>query len=643
MIGMRSRGPHARRDDGVTLVLAALSMVAILLVVAIVIDLGATRADRRRSQLAADNAAMSAGFTLNGSDPEGACEAAFAYLELTLETTAFVGDPCSNLAGVCTDSSAKEVRRTSGDFSVLIQYPVPNDSHLMKKTSTIGATEQPINTTLDGVGCRRLGVEVITTHSSLFGGIGGAEDRTSRSHAVVLETDDPIAVKPPAFLMLERTDCGVLGNSVNGAGNLGIIVEADETDPGLIHSDSYATTNCSGNTSNAYAIYGSPLSGGDPSIRVLDGPNGDKGTIRGVATNGKVGATYPGGLSVEPTVSPDLVSRSAVDEKYNSGTSKAITDAHDDAGDQVSATTSPPGGHAVADCDGNLTQTAPPSDSLFVDCATFDRTTSFSGFDRVVFSDAIELRGDNVLTFAGVETVVVRGALSLPKGKAILPDVEDLFVGGGVSVTNQSALAVNSTTESSCAAREGFTNGSPNWTNTTRFVVFGGAPAFDSSGTIAMCQTTLYLAGPKARASEDYTIQQLDSGGTCSTKYPCPKVSGNPITGAQFYFSGGTVNWSAPNQSEEPIVAPALQGLEDLAFWTEGAGTSEIRAGATVLPTGVLFAPNSNYEIRSPATGAPRDAQFIARKLFLFQGTLRMKPDDRNSVNIPVYSYNLIR
>ena len=56
------------------------------------------------------------------------------------------------------------------------------------------------------------------------------------------------------------------------------------------------------------------------------------------------------------------------------------------------------------------------------------------------------------------------------------------------------------------------------------------------------------------------------------------------------------------------------------------------------------FLPNGSLEMRSPATGTPRDAQFFARKAFLFQGTLRLKPDKINAVTVPVAGdFGLIR
>lgn len=629
---------HRRRDDGVVLVIAALSMVALLLVTAIVIDLGYTRSDRRNGQLAVDNAASSAGQALATGTGADACATALDYLRLSLDTPAFTGASCGTFTPACVEGATRSTTATSGDYTVTLVYPVVDSSPLMARTSTIGASGIAVDPTIDGTSCQRFGVKVTTTSGSFFGGIAGQDTRSSSAHAVVRGAIVGNLEKPPAFLMLERTDCGVLGNSASGAGNRGIVVKNNGDDAGLIHLDSNATTNCFGSTQDAYAIYGSPLSDGSPSITVEPGDSGEEAQIRTAATNGKGAAEFPGGISVAPTFD-DPVSRKIVDEKYNSGASTPITALHNVAGAEVRKTGTPVG-HDVIACDGTITLASPlsPSTKAFVDCASFNRMASFVGYTTVVFSDSIDLKKDNVLQFPAAETVVVRGRLAIPKGRVVLPKVSNFYVGGGVAISNGSGLAVNSTTETNCSGREG-----PAWSNTTRFAIFGGDPAFDSSGAVAMCQTTIYLAGPKSLASSGYAIQQTTTGGTCTSDKPCPKLSGNIATGAQFFFGGGTTNWSAPNQSIDPIKPPELQGLEDLAMWTEGAGESQIKSGAVVRTIGVLFAPNASYQIQSPASGLPVDAQFIARKLFMNQGTLLMKPDARNSVTIDAAKYSLIR
>src|SRR3546814_1497592 len=61
------RNLRPQDDRGATLIITALLMVALILIVAIVIDLGATRSDRRGIQAAVDNATAAAGQSLTPS------------------------------------------------------------------------------------------------------------------------------------------------------------------------------------------------------------------------------------------------------------------------------------------------------------------------------------------------------------------------------------------------------------------------------------------------------------------------------------------------------------------------------------------------------------------------------------------------
>lgn len=642
-----------RADDrGAVLILFGLLLGFLVVLVAFAVDLGQARASKREDSAAADLAALDAGYFLSGrgvtpavSQPQRACAAAVQAVMRNVDGFPTLGPAtittqCASLAATAALCRAAidlgnppaEAPFDAGAFRLVVRYPIPAD-----ELDTSGFDGIGVN---DGTGtaatCERMRVTLTKRDKTQFARIAGVDEIETEVSAVVRATLDSKSDKPPAFLVLERTDCGALGNSVGGAGNLGIIVETNGSDPGVVHSDSDATTNCSGTTSSAYAVYGSPLSSGSPSIVVEPSPAVPPdipqmpGIIQTRATNGKGGATFPGGLSVAPT-NAGILSRAVVDSRYNPASSPTITNLHSQASTAVRAT-GVPAGYTPMGC----ADLVPLATRVYVDCPTFDQTRVFVGVTHVVFANNVNLKTSNVLTFPNATDVTVRGSLSIPSGKMLLPSVQRFYVGGGVSLSNNSGLAVNSTTEASCAGRQP----PATWTNTSTMVVFGGNPALDSAGDIAFCQTFVYLAGPKTLTA--YSAQQVTTGGTCTVDLPCPKTSGNAATGAHYNITGGTVLWSAPNQFT--TAKPPTQGIEDLAYWAEGSGTAEIKSGSNVVLSGVVFAPNATLEVRSPATGSPRDSQFVTRKLFLFQGTLRMKPEKANSISVPVAgTYGLIR
>lgn len=678
---MRRR--RGRRDErGAVILLVSLVMTVLLIVTSFVIDLGTTRATKRDAQAIADLAALDAGFFLSGSSPAGlgvaqprnACIAAIesaqrnvpgflaglSRADIEAECAEFpeVIEDCTPLEVVVDENGVEqpfvpwEIELVDGDRTMTIRYPVMADE--------LNAGRFPSGGARDGLDpCERMAVDLRKTTGTTFARIIGVGELSTSAASVVRGTTTVEDRTPPAVLLLDRTNCNVFGNSASGDGNLGIIVENYGETPGLIHADSNATTNCSGSSANWYAIYGTSLSGGAPSIRVFDGDvpaDGSPrrlGAIRSAATNGQGAATFPGGLNVAPTVG-GVVSRTIVDDKYNSAPTPAtpttpanpgnpaISNLHRDAAARLLRNNVAPPGHTTINNCNNLDTTLQTlrdggHTELYVSCNP-NGSANFSGFTSVEFSGDLTVGNGNTVTFPDATTVTIRGSVGV-NGTLTFASVRDLTIGQGLSTGNNGRLAVNSTTADSCAGREG-----PAWPHTTKMVVFGGASnkaAFDTSGPIAMCQTTLYLGGQTITA--EYQVQQTTTGGSCSWK-PCPKTTadGNTAVGARFTI-GGLVHWSAPNQHPNAVDG-ATVGLEDLAFWTENGGTSNMATGGQLIGRGVFFGPNASFEMRSPATGAPVDAQFVARRAWLNQGTMRVAPNPANSVMIPMGGdYGLIR
>lgn len=625
-----------RRDDGAVLAVTALVLVALVLIVAIVIDLGYTRSDRRGGQLAVDSAASSAGQTLVNGTAEEACASALDYLRLTLETPAFTftSGSCATFAPTCVDSSPRSVTATSGQYVVRLEHPVAQASPLMAKTSTIGAASATFVAASDGSACQRFGVDLTTTGDSFFGGIAGETERVSRVHAVVRGNPNFTPIDTPAFLMLERVDCGAL---LDGGMNQGIKVKAGpDGSPGRIHSDSFATGSCGGSDKNT-AVYGSALPGGaGPAIVVEPGTVAPfaSGKITTAATTGKGGEDYPGGINVPATVDQGVFGRGLVDAKYNSASSPAISEMHDTAWGAVQTATPPAGYTSWTNCNG----TPPAVTHLWVECSgNYTGNTTFSGVTHVIFRGGVT----GGVSFPAAERVVIKGGMALGNNTATFPVVQELYVGANVTVDNNGGLAVNSASKNSCGS--GLVP--------TRFVIFGGLSTRDNS---SFCWTTIYLAGSQIRSDgnphSSYSPQSSASTSihsTCATTF-CPLLTASNHAGTPILDLGGNgkkTTWSAPNQYTSPVPSGTPQGLEDLAFISESYGISEMGSGSyTLSVTGVLFGPNMSFLVQAPVSAVPTDAQFVARKLKMLQGGFNMVPTPSNSVQIPsAPSYGLIR
>jgi hypothetical protein len=495
----------------------------------------------------------------------------------------------------------------------------------------------------DGVavqgGCDQLAVISARTDDALFGGIAGATDYSTVARSVGRVRISVEGDGAPAFLMLERTRCDALSEQV-GSGELGIVVDAaTAVDPGIIHVDSKGSpaTGCNGNNNaSGWAVCGDDSS--SPKIVA----NGTSGGVPGIVAIHALQVGLPpvayGGSTlagIEPDPTPArIVSRKPIDDKYNSSGEPSITALHASAVQYVNGTTPPPDTYPSARPGPWTTMNAcngsPPAGAtkVFVNCTggfSASNPSTFAAATDVIFNGPVDVANNRQLYFPAARRVIVGGTTS--RGLAV--------AGGGILGVNSVNPYANAT--AACTGREG-----PGWAQTTGLVVFGGGSSGGDQGALnvtgqgALCQTFVYLAGPKSLAT--YSPRQITDGTydvTCTTARPCPlTTSANPVTNANLIVAG-LLQWSAPNQLTTQPAAGSV-GFEDLALWTETATLSELRSGGDLRARGVYFLPNDRVEFRSPASASPQDAQFVARSLALLQGTLRMRPTPGNVVLIPV-------
>lgn len=636
-----SRRGRGRGDDGVVLVLMALLIVAMLTIAAIVIDLGQLRADRRENQTNADLAGLSAGHYLAGrasgaaasSDPRGGCSAAFETLKRNVPGfPAAAAMPCSSLPVTakspdCTATTPPITITATGSapFQVRITYPVSDNLITDSRFAGGGANDGSLSTAR----CERMTIEVTSTRSTFFANVIGRSSQTIASRATVRGAVGTLERVPPAFLILERTNCDAFVNSVGGSSSGIIIRSPDGIQPGLAHLDSNGTgSNCSG---SARTLVATPLPGGTPSF-VVDGntagtepgiialnalsPGGNASyAYRTYVAPATPGPATSGGMSVLPTAGR-VVSRSPVDQRYNPSSAATLSDLHTTARNRLVAPGAPAGATPVGCVSGNVTGT-----NLYVNCPNLTNSVTFTDATTVTFSGNVG-SGGQTINLPQAETVVVRGRIS--SGAFYAPRAVNLYVGGGVDMPGGSQeLRVNTTSSTGCT---GGTSAA------TRFVIFGGD--LNTGGRASICATSVYLAGPLTRIR--YTPEEEVTGGSCTATLPCPKGSpANTITGGRLLVEGGgQLVLTAPNQFAGPPPAGS-QGLEDLALWTESPHPSEVKSRGEVDGIGVFFFPNAQVDFRSPALATPRTAQFIARGLNLRQGTLEMRPAS-DYITIPV-------
>lgn len=660
---MRLTSPGRQRERGVTLVLVALSLTVLFIIVALVIDYGFVQNTRQTGKTTTD-AAVSAGVNSLAPDAvarpwRGVCEAyryvqanepdrTFTVTYLDGNETPVSGSPCSSLltqqclAG--DPSSWAWLRATDGERVIDIRsgYTLPDPNFPEDAGSYAGDVGAP---------CDHLAVIAADVDPAYFGGIVGAVDYDTAIRSVGRIKIGSINTGVPAFLMLDRTDCEVLSQQV-GASEGGIIVESSGAGtPGIIHVDSAGTPciGASGNSPNAYVVYSSELGTGGsprPGLRVDGATAATKGILSlyalaaGNTTNAWATAA---GVSAD-IVSGAVISRTPVDEKYNppSPGTPTIKNLHEATVTLANAASVPAGYTQVAsgggcnNLDGNITV---PTSRAFVNCpggVTIGATLTFTNATHVVFNGPVDI-GNNRALFMPVATNVVVGGTSAR----------------GLTVANGGRLGLNSTsftnddasTRAACNAADGPAS------RISTLTVFGGGSSGGTEGAVniggraAICKTAAYLAGPKSVGT--HNAQQVVNGSghpTCVAATPCPLTGASNVAQNAHLIVSGTVRWTAPNRLTSTTPPAGAVGTEDLALWTEAPQDSQIKSGGVLDAQGVFFLPNSYLLMRSPADFTPRDAQFIARKLKLLQGTLQMRPTAANNVQIPILeSTSLVR
>lgn len=356
-----------RDERGAYLVLWALLMVGLLMMVAIVVDLGQLRDTKRQAQLVADLSGLAAGRKLAGTvnssgtlsvDSRGACTEAFEYIKTNLSdlpaTASMTGaGGCIALPTACINDdplatppatgtpAGDAVAAGSGPYTLTIRYPVWD--------SEIADPRLPGVRDSDGKMCERMMITIQRGRKTLFAGVAGIGNVSTAARAVIRGFGNYTPNHIPALAMLERVGCGVLFTSSASPSAHLIIKAINPNNPGVIQADSYGVPSQGGCDNNASGpaqrtnkiIFGKADSSGNPSIHTEDclyfppitptstcDPLGTSTTPGQVALNSlragsifgawELGTPCPGSTcGVRSTLGPgEVVSRRVVDDKY---------------------------------------------------------------------------------------------------------------------------------------------------------------------------------------------------------------------------------------------------------------------------------------------------------------------------------------
>ena len=452
---MRRGGLGGRSEDGTFMILYAFLIVTLLLMIAIVIDLGGVRSDRQLSRSTADSAAAAGASQLPAS-PIQACRDAWAYLRESLSADPSLTDPCSSptahVSGVTPSSFAACNPAAPGDYTkalpggymATITWPVPNTDVLMGDTSVPGGRSQTFDSVPDGTDpCSRLGVTISYSRSTFFGGIVGTKTISSKVHSVARYNPSFQGLDTPALVALNPSKC----QSVFSQGHL--TVHSAAGGDGVIVADSTCTAGSGGTISTQ-----------------------GSGTVDAGATGvlSYLGTSPSGNVTGVLKAAGTATTQSPLDAVYHclhlaTGCATGQTDAVQPCLDLSAATGVPAGGAACNNPGGTSYTKWPAAGQVCTDPSTIPAT-------KYLYINC----GNATTPWA-------------PTGSVNLTGGGTIVLAGGLSLKS-ATLKINST--SSCAAITDFPTAVA---GDTVLVLRGNSGlGLDSNGTLVMARTTVVTA-----------------------------------------------------------------------------------------------------------------------------------------------------
>jgi hypothetical protein len=578
----------------------AFMLVTFLLLLALVVDLGLLRMDRRTDRLAAD-AAATAGVTgldpFLGGDAEEACSIAWAYLMLNIPDEGPTPTPpdCSTFAGACIPAVVRAVTASAGPYTLEIVQPVPDGHTFM--------AGQDLNPDIDGGACQRLGVGISRQRDYYFARAAGIDSGETNVSAVARIGVGLGPGELVPLLLLEPISCDALYTSGQGK----VTVSYFEDTPGIIVVDSDASKTANPNrcSSNSWSIDSKGTQNGW--IRAIPVPGqAISSAILSYALSGATGANPasafdpsdltsavdPADISdpLEPPISwfrlfPEpfpasrRITRAPIDWRYNCKASYPDYDL-DGPGS---------GGVPVMGC---------------TEAATLP---SYIDNLQMAYGDASDI-GTNPGGFA---------IWTASHDCAYQPSDPDVAVSGDWWIDCPGGLTINNNVT--------FSGGS----------IVSDGPIEVGGGSLTINDGSLRDEIVYIRSGRLYKVAQASISMTQTFVY---------LDDGWIDFGGGSgsLTWTAPIGGTTNITA---SNFEDLALWSESREVHKLGGQAGNQLEGTLFTPNADpFVLTGQAGQFQTAAQFLTRRLEVGgQGEVRMQPDPDRSTPIPVRDIRLIR
>lgn len=580
----RPARPRPDEERGAVLVLVALTMVVLLIVTAIVIDLGYARGGAGFDQSSVDLAALAGGDALVEQEYVQACQDIVSYINSNTRAAFDSAGLCAGFAGtVCSGGSAAQVTpaATSGRYDVSIRFPVP-DAEIADATFGAGR--------VDGLPCERMRVVITSRQPSFFGGIAGRSSYSVTRTATIRGGESQTRLVPSLWL-LDPVGCTVL--SVQGGSKVtaGDVSNPADPNPGVITIDSDGSAGCSatkptldaggsGTEIRAVPLTGAQNQRGEISLRAL--PFNARSCEGSVACKqSQVGIqVFP-----QPIPAEERATRAPVDWLWN-------------CRETYPAYLSVP----IEGCP-DTDEREPYIDQLIAGVGASGRPDA--SYQRWTDFHSCTASGTIVVTGNWWVNCPTPGGLSISTGNSVTFQSGNVVFDGGVKLNGSGVLNVNTNNP------------------TTNLPVACVPP-----GTSAPCITSA-----SARAAFIYVRagEWTLGGGVFTARNTVMYLSPN----SQIKGTGGSPPvWTAP--TEGPFAG--------LALWAESPGAFNVAGGAGVRLQGTFFTPYAELSLSGGGNWGQQNAQFISYRLVVSGGSvLTMAPDPTTAASLPPPHATLIR
>lgn len=626
----RMRGSR-RGEDGIFLILWAVLAVGLFGMVAIVIDLGALRADRREQRAAADAAVTAGAHVMAAEGGANACAVTWQYATTNLGVPPG-GAPCGAFPP-CT-GSPWSVTGTSGGYTITIAHPVLDGDDLLDADAVGPDFAVNVHPDADGVACDRIGVNISSTRQPIFARVIGASGNTTSAHSVARVAPGGPGDEPASLVLLERHACRAV--RTDGV-NTRLIVAAANGAAGRIQADSRADGSCPGGTK---VVEGTAGSSG-PSIlaehlRDAGGAIVKQARIQIFAElfgDPKAHTDWPATVGEPDPIGYKQIGRTPVDQRYLENVRALETEA------TTAVTSAAPFGPSVTYV--NVTDPAPAG--LGLTC-TIDTPTPITSGTRFWFNCPGGLTVRNLTIDVADAEVVINGPLSVDSTGFTITDARKVWVRGKTGGNKRgidlgAPFVVNNDSLATCADRFAADRTAVG----TMFLKEGTLETASPAARVQWCQMFVYLRGDSTTTA----ASALPAAVTPPPALPPPPGNYGSI-GTINVTGGAAIDWTAPNElTVLPTTADlAVHKFEDFALWTEAHEQSNLNGGGGLELGGIYFLPNADPFRISGNSGQSIevDAQFYVRRLEVRGGSvLRMVPDPSNQVPIPTNVVALIR